>query len=487
MSTMKMNDILFDEIINTAQDCVFWKDKDRRFVGVNQAFLDYYGFASVDVLIGKTDEDMGWHNDPDPFMQDELRVLQGESTYKVHGKCIIKGEERDIIASKRPIYDGKEIVGLVGSFVDVTEVLRLKEGLTASQMVYTETQLRKYPYFDKLLDEIPLLQIVDPLTGVLARGYILDFVKYLIANKEPFTFSIIDLDNFKFINDSHGHAAGDAVLMDVTKELAAYVRGYGLVGRFGGDELLLLNFRDQVFYEKKNFFEELFTSNKVFRKIFRYEDCSLFITATVGCATFPLDADNYTDLFTFIDKTLYRGKSKGRNCYVIYNPEIHKDMDIKKLTRHGLHAGMKMITEMVDSANGFRARLKAVMPFLKEELQIQDMYYVGPNMKMRALYDDEFSEDVSDIENLIDDDMYFDHVGENMKVTAPMLYKAFSDHVMQSVLITRIGSEDDTRGYLICAGTRSQRIWQENERAFLYFLSRLMYDSLRADDEEIPD
>ena len=130
-----MNDILFDEIINTAQDCVFWKDKDRRFVGVNQAFLDYYGFASVDVLIGKTDEDMGWHNDPDPFMQDELRVLQGESTYKVHGKCIIKGEERDIIASKRPIYDGKEIVGLVGSFVDVTEVLRLKEGLTASQTV----------------------------------------------------------------------------------------------------------------------------------------------------------------------------------------------------------------------------------------------------------------------------------------------------------------------------------------------------------------
>ncbi len=484
---MKMTEVLFDDIINTAQDCVFWKDKERRFVGVNQAFLDYYGFASADVLIGKTDEDMGWHNDPDPFMQDELKVLQGESTYKVHGKCIIKGEERDIIASKRPIYDGKEIVGLVGSFVDVTEVLRLKEGLISSQTVYTEEQLRKYHYFDKILDEIPLLQLVDPLTGALSRGYMLDFVKYLIANEKPFTFSIIDLDNFKFINDSHGHAAGDAVLMDVTKELAAYVRGYGLVGRFGGDELLLLNFRDQVFYEKKNFFEELFTSNKVFRKIFRYEDCSLFITATVGCATFPLDADNYTDLFTFIDKTLYRGKSKGRNCYVIYNPEIHKDMDIKKLTRHGLHAGMKMITEMVDSANGFRARLKAVMPFLKEELQIQDMYYVGPNRKMRALYDDEFSEDVSDIENLIDDDMYFDHVGENMKVTSPKLYDAFSNHLMHSVLITRIGTEDDIRGYLICAGTRSQRIWQENERAFFYFLSRLIYDSLRTDDEEISD
>lgn len=56
---MQMNVGLFNSIINTSQDCVFWKDKDRRFVGVNKAFLDYYGFDSADVLIGKNDEDMG--------------------------------------------------------------------------------------------------------------------------------------------------------------------------------------------------------------------------------------------------------------------------------------------------------------------------------------------------------------------------------------------------------------------------------------------
>ncbi|MBR5360929.1 MAG: PAS domain-containing protein, partial [Lachnospiraceae bacterium] len=57
---MIMDNSLFNKIINTVSDCVFWKDKDRRFVGVNQAFLDFYGFDSVDVLLGKTDEDMGW-------------------------------------------------------------------------------------------------------------------------------------------------------------------------------------------------------------------------------------------------------------------------------------------------------------------------------------------------------------------------------------------------------------------------------------------
>ena len=80
---MKMTVELFDSIINTSQDCVFWKDKDRRFLGVNQAFLDYYGFESEDVLIGKNDEDMGWHTDPEPYKKDELLVLSGKSTYKV--------------------------------------------------------------------------------------------------------------------------------------------------------------------------------------------------------------------------------------------------------------------------------------------------------------------------------------------------------------------------------------------------------------------
>ena len=205
---MKMTVELFDNIINTSQDCVFWKDKDRRFLGVNQAFLDFYGFESANVLIGKTDEDMGWHTDPEPYMQDELRVLAGRSTYKVQGKCIIKGEERDIIASKRPLYDGDKIVGLVGSFVDITDVVRRKNYLDGSQIIYDINSLRRFEYFDKIIDEISLDEILDPLTGILSRAYSIKFVNSLIENNIPFTFTIVDLDNFKFINDSFGHSAG---------------------------------------------------------------------------------------------------------------------------------------------------------------------------------------------------------------------------------------------------------------------------------------
>ena len=115
------SELLLSKILNTTSTCIFWKDDGRRFIGANRAFLDYYGFSSEAEIIGRTDEDMGWHSDPDPFQNDEWRVLKnGESTVRVHGKCLACGEERDILASKSPIYENGKIVGLVGTFEDVT-------------------------------------------------------------------------------------------------------------------------------------------------------------------------------------------------------------------------------------------------------------------------------------------------------------------------------------------------------------------------------
>ncbi len=117
---------LFYQIINNTQECHFWKDKNRRFIGVNQAFLNFYGFESEDVLLGKTDEEMGWHPDPDGYRIAEERVLEGEDTYMVPGQCVVRGEVHDIYASKHPIYDEQgEIVGLYGSFIDATDEMRL--------------------------------------------------------------------------------------------------------------------------------------------------------------------------------------------------------------------------------------------------------------------------------------------------------------------------------------------------------------------------
>lgn len=476
---MKMTAELFKRIIDTSQDCVFWKDKDRRFVGVNQAFLDYYGFDSADVLIGKNDEDMGWHSDPEPFKQDELRVLAGESTYKVQGRCMMRGEERDIVASKRPIYDGDDIIGLVGSFVDVTDVLRRKNAMDGSQVVYTLSDLRKYPFFDKLIDDVSLDEILDPLTGILSRAYSVKFVLHLISENIPFTFAMLDLDNFKFINDSFGHSAGDKVLCTVAKELASYADDIGLAGRFGGDELLLIDLRYAAGVDKNSFYERLYNVSQALRVNVEFENGSAYVTGTMGAASFPTDAQDFNGLFALIDKMLYIGKSRGRNCYTIYDEKIHKDIEIAKLSNYGVFTAMNKIRSTVEDKEGFDDKLKAVMSLLSDMLQIRDLYYTDKELRLKAVTDQEMDEDISDIPALMDEDVFAENTLDKVKERSPLFYKTLKDNGFESAMAVRIRKHDKVYGYLICAVKRSLRIWQENECALLYYLAGLLAEDMK--------
>ena len=471
---MKMTVELFDSIINTSQDCVFWKDSERRFLGVNQAFLDFYGFESADVLIGKTDEDMGWHSDPEPFKQDEMRVLAGRSTYKVQGKCMIRGEERDIIASKRPLYDGDKIVGLVGSFVDITDVLRRRNGLDSAQVVYTIDRLRKFGYFDKIIDEISLDEILDPLTGVLSRSYSMKFVNSLISEQIPFTFTMIDLDNFKYINDSFGHTAGDRVLKYVSKGIAEAADDFGLVGRFGGDELLLVDLRNIEPDQKESFFEKLYSRSGALRTTIDFGIGSSLVTATSGSASYPADADNFDELFGIIDKMLYLGKGRGRDCYTVYNASSHKNLEIVQITRKGIFREMQNIKAQLGKENELRNKLETVLPGLKDVLQIEDLYYVEADGRMRSVMDPLFDGDAVDISNLMREDMFADRTLEQVENDSPIFYATLKKKGLASALIMRFKICEKNHGYLICAVERSYRIWQDDECAILYYLAGLL-------------
>lgn len=469
---MKMTVELFDSIINTSQDCVFWKDKERRFLGVNQAFLDFYGFESADVLIGKTDEDMGWHSDPEPFKQDELRVLSGRSTYKVQGKCMIRNEERDIIASKRPLYDGDDIIGLVGSFVDITDVL--KRRTDDAKVIYTMDKLRQYSFFDKLVDEISLDEILDPLTGILSRAYAVKFVQSMIEEHKPFTFSMIDLDNFKYFNDHFGHEAGDKVLTTVASELAKYTDGFGVAGRFGGDELLLIDLHNTSQEDKRSFFERLYTDSDALRVNVDFENGSSYVTATSGVASYPDDADTFDDLFGLIDKMLYLGKSKGRNCYSIYDYDKHKDIEITKLANYSIYTSMSRIRNALEKVEGISGKLQEVTPILTEILQVNDMYYIDKDGSMKAVNNKAFSAKVGDIGRLMENDMFSESTLEKVERCSPEFYSALKDNGFESVMAARIRKHDEVQGYLVCAAKRSFRIWQENERAIMYYLAGLL-------------
>ncbi|MCR4658249.1 MAG: GGDEF domain-containing protein [Lachnospiraceae bacterium] len=470
---MNMTITLFDSIINTSQDCVFWKDKNRRFMGVNQAFLDFYGFGSEDILIGKTDEDMGWHNDPEPYRQDELRVLSGESTYKVQGKCMAQGEERDIVASKRPLYENGEIVGLVGSFMDITELVRRQKRIDGQQIMYTVEELRKYDFWDRILDDTPLDEILDPLTGVIKRNYMTDFANYLISKKKPFSLSILDLDNFKFINDQYGHHSGDLVLKAVTGALADYTRGYSLAGRFGGDELLLINLRDTMREENQVFWDGLYASHSIFRRNIEIDKGSTFVTGTCGSASFPSDQKNLSQLFVLIDKALYIGKGRGRNCFIIYDAEKHRDIDIKKLAKHNMSTDMAYLRKTMEEAADPMDGLRSVMPLLKEVLRIDDLYYINEQAELRAVLDNSLKEDAADAAASITDEFITCQSLYDIEDVSPIFSGSLRKLGIYSFIAARTFRDKGKTGYLICATKRKHRIWQENECAFIIFLAML--------------
>ncbi|MCR5033465.1 MAG: response regulator [Lachnospiraceae bacterium] len=120
--------VLLETVMDTTTTPIFWKDAQRRFIGANKAFLDVYGFDSVDVVMGKNDEEMKWHPSPEPFKNIEEHVIkEGMHSDGAEGICLIRGKERRIRASKHPLVLDDQIIGLVGTFEDITEDFRQKE------------------------------------------------------------------------------------------------------------------------------------------------------------------------------------------------------------------------------------------------------------------------------------------------------------------------------------------------------------------------
>ncbi|WP_051233905.1 EAL domain-containing protein [Butyrivibrio sp. NC3005] len=116
---------LWRSFISSSTLKVFWKDENRRFVGASKSFLDYYGFSSVKDILGKTDEEIGWHIEDEDFKKIEEQVITtGTPSVNIEGKNIVRGKIRSIVVSKFPINKGNKINGLIGYFVDKEEVTK---------------------------------------------------------------------------------------------------------------------------------------------------------------------------------------------------------------------------------------------------------------------------------------------------------------------------------------------------------------------------
>jgi diguanylate cyclase (GGDEF)-like protein/PAS domain S-box-containing protein len=174
----------------------------------------------------------------------------------------------------------------------------------------------------------------DPLTGLPNRTMVDQSLRQAIARADrrgcKVALICVDLDRFKFVNDTYGHGTGDEYLRQLAERLSTRVRDSDLLGRFGGDEFVLIlneiQSESEAIQIAADLIQSLATPLQVKNKHFA-------ASISVGIAVYPEDAQNLANLHSYADHALYRAKQQGRNQYQCYSRCRHTLDDDTELER----------------------------------------------------------------------------------------------------------------------------------------------------------
>ena len=309
----------------------------------------------------------------------------------------------------------------------------------------------------------------DNLTGLYNREVIVEYVNTLIGRNIPFSLSLLDIDNFKYVNDTYGHALGDKVIQAVSSTIKTSIGEKGVVGRFGGDEFII------VYPELIEYDAVWRTCSKLSADIYAIsipEHTDLAITSTIGLARFPENERSYEKLLETADKALYRGKMKGRSCFIIYLPEKHANIVLKTekdkslsslylhsfvfrtLTNDSLKEGIKNLFNFLTSyymLDHICIQADGKLLFEKIHELSRNKVFIPINEK---LLDESFG--------FSTDIFHTNKIDDLKKLNKLELKKSFDDQKIMATCIVKIECKNKIYGILRAEST-SQRIWQRGD------------------------
>lgn len=303
-----MNKIIYD-ILNKIDVGIVILNEDLEILLWN-SFMEHTTGLSGKMSIGKDFFDVLPNLNKNYFRESIDRVLT--SGYEMffsaamHGKLINNNQDLNIKINRLDNFDKKFIML---EFIDVTnQFVRIKQ---------LKEYINKLYLLNKELKEkektIQKLAYYDSLTGTANRTLFYKFAERFLSNAKRTNgilgLLLIDIDNFKNINDTYGHKAGDDALIEVANTLKSCIRKSDVVSRFGGDEFLVLlsNIKN---YKDYNIVISRILNKK--NKILSYKGDKINISLSIGASFYPHDGNEICDLIMKADEAMYRVKKAKR-------------------------------------------------------------------------------------------------------------------------------------------------------------------------------
>lgn len=246
------------------------------------------------------------------------------------------------------LYNKKKNGDLFWENVTISHIKNRLGESTHYLAIKEDISLRK-DYEDRLLYQASYDKLTDLPNRSLAYDRIQQGIANAVRENNHIAILYIDFDNFKNINDTLGHTAGDKFLIAMAGRLQDCVRDVDTVARLGGDEFLVMLTEIGGGDTKTNAkFEEVVIekTREILKEVSKpcvVEDMEFSVTASIGIAIFPEDGEDPHMLLRNSDTAMYRSKRKGRNTYEVFTPEMSdkviKRVGIDNKLRHALDEG----------------------------------------------------------------------------------------------------------------------------------------------------
>lgn len=290
---------LFERVFESSAEGITITDPDGTIVAVNDAFVAITGYPRQEA-IGRNPRILKSEHHDEGFYRNmwESLTTSGSWSGEIWNRNKA-GEAYPEWLSIGAIRDEEGVVThYVAVFHDISDSKRREERIRHQAMH-------------------------DPLTGLPNRSLLLDRLAVAIQRSrrgnDALSVLFFDLDNFKQVNDSLGHAAGDELLRQVAGRVSALVRGEDTVARLGGDEFVVVlgdtGDADQARVVAGRIVESLSAP-------FHLRGQVVYVSASIGISRFPDDGSRAEELIQLADSAMYRSKDRGKGVWTFYRPDV---------------------------------------------------------------------------------------------------------------------------------------------------------------------